>query len=112
MHKLLRLLALFGCAFTLTAASKVPSAVDGHRDGYVDYGGPAMYPFDLYGVAIDWDKACFKGNANACVQLANALESGLGDLETVPRAAMGYFKMACEKGHGPSCAKASQLLSS
>lgn len=107
-----RLCLLIILPLIATAASKVPSANDGRRDGYVSYGGPAMYPFQLYGVSVDWDRDCFKGKAAACRQLAEALETGLGDLDVVPRAAMGYYKMACEKGHGPSCAKASQMLSS
>jgi hypothetical protein len=112
MTRIARIAALLLLPIMLVAASKVPSANDGRKDGYVSYGGPAMYPFQLYGVAVDWDRDCFKGKAAACRQLAEALEIGLGDLDAVPRAAMGYYKMACEKGHGPSCAKASQMLSS
>ena len=112
MTRIARIAALLLLPVLLVAASKVPSANDGRKDGYVSYGGPAMYPFQLYGVAVDWDRDCFKGKAAACRQLAEALEIGLGDLDAVPRAAMGYYKMACEKGHGPSCAKASQMLSS
>lgn len=91
------------------SAQKLPSAYDDVRDGYV-YNGKQNMPFKLYGVAIGWDKDCNKGNAAQCVRLAQAFESGLGDLEADMRVAVGYWMEGCKKGSGPACARAATLL--
>lgn len=91
------------------SAQKLPSAYDGRRDGYV-YNGKQNMPFQLYGVAVQWDKDCNKGNAAKCVQLAQAFETGLGDLVADMRVAVGYWMEGCKKGSGPACARAAALL--
>lgn len=93
----------------LTGASKVPSAYDGYRDGFVDTGHQNM-PFILYGVAIKWNEACRKGKVSECVTLAEAFEVGLGDLRPEMRVALGYWRIACTGGNGYACARAAEII--
>ena len=90
-------------------AQKLPSAYDGSRAGFV-YNGKQNMPFTLYGVAVDWDKECNRGKAAQCVRLAQAFETGLGDLVADMRVAVGYWMEACKKGAGQGCARAAELL--
>ncbi len=113
MARLLRLFALLllfpSAPNPALAKSKMPSAYDGHLETYVS-DGRQLYPAHLYGVAIDWNKACNKGDAAQCLKLAGAFESGLGDIEADPRAAVGYYMQACKAGSGEGCATAARML--
>ena len=100
---------MLGLVAPAASAQKLPSAYDGSRDGFV-YNGKQNMPFKLYGVAVQWDKDCNKGNAAQCVRLAQAFESGLGDLDADMRVAVGYWMEGCKKGSGPACARAAALL--
>ncbi len=90
-------------------AQGAPSAYDGHADGSV-YNGKQMMPFTLYGVAIRWDRDCRRGRAERCLQLARAYDEGAGDLIADVRVSIGYYILACQKGSGPACARASAML--
>ncbi|QIG79916.1 tetratricopeptide repeat protein [Stakelama tenebrarum] len=90
-------------------AQDVPSAYDGHADGAV-YNGKQMMPFTLYGVAIRWDRDCRRGRAERCMRLAHAYDEGAGDLTADVRVSIGYYILACRKGSGPGCARASAML--
>ncbi|WP_109809440.1 tetratricopeptide repeat protein [Sphingosinithalassobacter portus] len=90
-------------------AQDAPSAYDGHADGAV-YNGKQMMPFTLYGVAIRWDRDCRRGRAERCLRLARAYDSGAGDLTADMRVSIGYYILACQKGSGPGCARASAML--
>lgn len=100
---------VLGLIAPAASAQKLPSAYDGRRDGYV-YNGKQNMPFQLYGVAVKWDQECNRGNAAQCVRLAQAFETGLGDLEADMRVAIGYWMEGCKKGSGPACARAATLL--
>ena len=91
------------------AAEKLPSAYDGAKDSFLDTGYQNM-PFKLYGVAIKWDQACRQGDAAQCVRLAEAFETGLGDLRPEIRVSLGYYRLACDGGNGHACARASTIM--
>ena len=107
--RLFKLAVLVVGACALIAASKVPSAQDGYRDGYVD-DGKQNYPVKLYGVAIQWDRDCKQGKAAQCLQLGDALQQGLGDLQVDPRGANGYWLLACDRGIASACTKAARFM--
>ena len=107
--RFLKIAALVLGACALVAANKVPSGADGYRDSFLD-DGKQNYPVKLYGIAIDWDKACRQGKAAQCVTLADALDAGLGDLQVDPRGANGYRLLACDKGIAAACARAAQFM--
>ncbi len=101
-------LALAAAVLTLSA-SKLPSAQDGYRDGAISNGHQNM-PVHLVGVSGDWDRACFKGDSAQCLRLADAFETGLGDLRAEPRVALGYYLKACDQGAGPGCFRAAAMI--
>lgn len=91
------------------AKEKIPSGRDGYRESAV-FNGYQNMPVVLYGIAADWNLACLKKKAEACVQLAEAFEEGLGDLIQDQRIALGYYKEGCEAGSAKACAKAAQMI--
>ncbi|MBI1408104.1 MAG: hypothetical protein GC145_18480 [Caulobacter sp.] len=105
-------LALCGLAAAADARpSKLPSAYDGYAERSL-YNGKQNMPYGLYGVAQDWDKACRKGKASECLRLADAFESGAGDLRPDMRVSIAFLIKACEVGSGVGCARASAVLRS
>ncbi|WP_162225066.1 SEL1-like repeat protein [Erythrobacter sp. SG61-1L] len=90
-------------------ASKFPSAYDGYKEAYV-FDGKQLYPVTLYGIARNWEADCRSGKAVQCQRLGDALFEGQGDLKVEPRAAMGFWLMACDRGHAPGCSKAAQAI--
>lgn len=90
-------------------AQKLPSGYEGYRDGFL-YNGKQNMPFKLYGVAIKWHQECLQGKAAQCIRLAEAFQSGLGDLQADMRVTIGYYMKACEKGSGAGCAMAATIL--
>lgn len=101
-------LALFGLQ-AAQAGNKPPTPYDESRDGYV-YDGRQNYPFRLLGVTIEWSKSCNKGQADACLKLANALGGGFGALPADQRASLGYYMQACKRGAGEGCTRAVTML--
>jgi uncharacterized protein len=108
------------CAFLLLAAAmaspaaaapKLPSAYDGYSERSLHNGKQNM-PYILYGVAQDWDKACRKGKVSECLRLADAFETGAGDLRPDMRVSIAFLIKACEIGSGVGCARASAVLRS
>lgn len=113
MDRVLRRLITSALCLLAVAASKLPSAYDGHADGVV-FNGHQNMPVTLYGVAIAWDRACAKGQASECLRLGQAFDSGLGDLRADPRVAIGYYIKACGQKAGPvsgaACASAAGIV--
>jgi TPR repeat protein len=92
-----------------TAAEKLPSAYDDRRDSAIDTGHQNM-PFQLLGVSIKWDRECRSGKLDQCMKLAEAFETGLGDLKQEIRVSLGYYRLACAKGEGAACARAATII--
>lgn len=107
----LLLLLLSITAFTAPAskADKPPTGYDNSRESFV-FDGRQNYPYVIRGVMIDWELACLKGKADACLKLAKAFETGFGIIRADQRAATGYFIEACKKGSGPGCVRAAEML--
>jgi TPR repeat protein len=91
------------------AAQKLPSAYDDRRDSFMDNGHQNM-PFVLYGVAIQWDKACRSGDTGECMHLGEAFDSGLGDLDADARVSLAYYRLACQRGNGEGCRRAATIV--
>jgi len=113
MAKLLHTAAGLAALILMTAgasfAQDAPRAVDGTLYGAV-YNGEQTMPVTLYGVSRDWDVNCGKGRVRDCLRLAEAFETGLGDLEPSIRVAAGYYSQACEAGDGAGCAQYSAIV--
>ncbi|MEY4952395.1 MAG: hypothetical protein RL299_819 [Pseudomonadota bacterium] len=91
------------------AKDKPPTGYDKSRESFV-YDGRQNYPYIIRGVMIDWELACLKGKADACLKLARAFEQGFGVIYADQRAAVGYFMQACKKGSGEGCVRAAEML--
>ena len=109
MSRLLPLLAAPFMALMLVAAAKVPLARDGVRDSAV-FNGKQNMPVKLFGIARDWSNACVGGKPASCIQLAEAFETGLGDITPNMRIAVGYYLEGCKKGSGRACAEAATII--
>lgn len=109
MPRFFPLLAAPLMALVLVAASKVPLARDGMRDSAV-FNGKQNMPVKLYGIARDWSNACIGGKPASCIQLAEAFETGLGDITPDMRIAVGYYLEGCKKGSGLACAEAATII--
>ena len=102
-------LPLLAGAWLPALADELPSARDGLRHSAV-FNGKQNMPVKLVGVAAEWELACLRGDAEQCLRLARAFETGLGDLRADPRVALGYHLKACDKGSGEACALAAKAL--
>lgn len=91
------------------AKDKPPTGYDNSRESFV-FDGRQNYPYVIRGVMIDWELACLKGKADACLKLARAFETGFGVIPADQRAAVGYFMEACKKGSGQGCLRAAEML--
>lgn len=103
--------ALLVClsAVLLTAAGKVPLKNDGSAETYLS-DGKQNYPVRLYGIALDWNKACRGGRVDQCMRLGDAMVVGEGDLIPDMRAAIGFYLIACDKGRALGCTTATELV--
>jgi uncharacterized protein len=100
---------LFSSTQAAWAIERLPSRADDRRDSFLDTGHQNM-PFQLLGVSIKWDKACRAGKLDECMKLAEAFETGLGDLRPEIRVSLGYYRLACAKGSGEACARAATII--
>ncbi|WP_373490604.1 tetratricopeptide repeat protein [Parasphingorhabdus sp.] len=64
----------------------------------------------LYGIARDWSNACIGGKSASCIRLAEAFETGLGDITPNMRIAVGYYLEGCKRGSGAACAEAATII--
>lgn len=93
---------------SLLAASKTPSARDGMKHSAI-FNGKQNMPVKHYGIARKWEQRCYKGKTADCLTLARAFETGAGDLKADSRIAIGYYRLACEKGSGSGCATVAMM---
>ncbi|WP_373487587.1 tetratricopeptide repeat protein [Blastomonas sp.] len=108
----MRFLPVFAAIFIaclVMGAAKVPLARDGLRNSAV-FNGQQNMPVTLYGIARDWSNACIGGKPASCIQLAEAFETGLGDITPNMRIAVGYYLEGCKKGSGLACAEAATII--
>lgn len=109
MNRLFQAIAATLIAVAVMGSTKLPLARDGVRDSAV-FNGKQNMPLKLYGVSRDWSNACIGGRAASCIQLAEAFETGLGDITPDMRIAVGYYLLGCNKGSGAACAEAATII--
>ena len=113
MRRWIGALAALAAAVSLHGAAaakdKLPSVYDGSRDAFLPNGKQNM-PFKLYGVSIKWHQECMQGKSAQCLRLAEAFETGAGDLRPDMRVSIAYFLKACEQGAVGACARSAAIL--